>query len=92
MAGRKIMKVKRHLPGDKIVSEEGKGVFRLSGFLSTPQNTKIEETTKPAAFMFQVTSQATFAGAKIDTATKGVTNASPEGALFKAPVTSTFAG
>jgi hypothetical protein len=34
MNGRKILKVKRHTPGDKVINEAGKGTFKLAGNLS----------------------------------------------------------
>lgn len=66
MAGRKIIKVKRHMPGDKIQEEQGKGVFKLSGSLSVaPAQPSIP---KPAAgIIFKVPeTQTTFAGSKLD--------------------------
>ena len=32
---RKIVKVKRHMPGDIVKTEEGKGMFKLMGDLAT---------------------------------------------------------
>jgi hypothetical protein len=36
LAGRKIVRVKRHQPNDKVVTEAGKGQFKLLGNLSAP--------------------------------------------------------
>lgn len=55
LAGRKILKVKRYIPGDKIVEEPGKGVFRLSGSISvSPAQQKTLEPQKPASIVFKV--------------------------------------
>ena len=86
MAGRKILKVKRHMPGDKIQEEKGKGVFKLSGSLNVAPAQPVASRPKPVGgIMFKVPeSQATFAGSKLDVKATPFfpVAATPEGAMF----------
>lgn len=95
MAGRKILKVKRHMPGDKIQEEQGKGNFKLSGSFGVAPAQPVTSIPKPVGIMFKVPEQqTTFAGSKLDVKATPFfpVAATPEGAMFKAPTKVTFAG